>query len=121
MKITLTDVKHLTTDKEGKTLVTKTGKPYTRTLIKCEEYPKTISGFGNNENASWKAGDEIDLLITEVGQYLNFSIPKKTDVMEDKLARLEMRIERLENIEKERQNKDTEDIDDGFQPNDVAF
>lgn len=89
----LTFVKRTDTDAKGDALVSKQGKPYTRLSIKVESKgERYISGFGNQGNADWKVGDEVDITITEsdakdkTGKpYLNFSQPKKEDKIDDKL------------------------------------
>lgn len=83
----LTFVKRTDTDAKGDALVSKQGKPYTRVSIKVESKgDRYISGFGNQGNAEWKVGDEVDITITEsdtkdkTGKpYLNFSQPKKQE------------------------------------------
>lgn len=89
----LTYVNSTTTDKEGNSLKTKAGKPYTRLSLKVESKgDRYVSGFGNTENKDWKVGDEVDIVITESttqdkngNPYLNFSMPKKEDKVDEKL------------------------------------
>lgn len=77
MKTTLTQVKRYTKDKDGHPLKTRDGKPYERLNVQVESYgEKWISGFGNSRNKNWQAGDEVEIEVTENGQYLNFSMPK---------------------------------------------
>lgn len=77
----ITEVKRYTTNKAGEPLVTKTGKPYTSIRIKVASRGDTfISGFGNAENALWKPGDEVDIVIEQKGEYLNFTQPKKSSI-----------------------------------------
>lgn len=55
------------------------GKPYTSVSITTEEHGgRKISGFGNKDNESWKAGDTVEIEIESKGEYLNFSTPKST-------------------------------------------
>lgn len=87
----LTFVKRTDTDAKGDALMSKQGKPYTRVSIKTESKgDHYISGFGNQGNADWKVGDEVDIVITEsdakdkTGKpYLNFSQAKKEDKVYD--------------------------------------
>lgn len=75
----LTAVTRYTTNKEGQPLISaKTGRPYTSIRIKVEGNDKWISGFGSADNASWKEGDDVELVIEQKGEYLNFTTPKKT-------------------------------------------
>ena len=56
--------------------MTSKGRPYTSVRIRTQEHgEKLISGFGNQENAGWKAGDTVDLIIEEKNGYMNFSLP----------------------------------------------
>jgi len=100
-KLTLTDVYRLTKDKEGNSLTTKDGKPYTRVLLKAQEYgDKPISGFGNKVNETWKAGDEVTIDVTEVKKgeavYLNFAPVNMTERMMEMIQELNRRVRKLE-------------------------
>jgi len=78
---TLTSVARYTTKKDGSPLVTSKGRPYTSVRIKTADYgDKIISGFGNADNANWKAGDTVDIEVKPNGDYLNFEMPKKADM-----------------------------------------
>src|SRR3990167_21920 len=88
-KVKLTQVNRYTTNKEGSPLINKNGKPYSSIRIKCEEYgDKLLSGFGNKDNANWNAGDEVEIMVEQKGEYLNFSTPKKEDKLEEILNQL---------------------------------
>lgn len=77
MKLTLTQVFATNKDKNGNQLTSKDGKPYTRMSIKANEYgDKWISGFKNKSNENWKSGDEVECIVEQKGEYLNFSLPK---------------------------------------------
>lgn len=96
----LTYLKRDTTDREGNALTTKDGRPYTRMSIKVDSKgDRYVSGFGTSENAGWKVGDEVDITIVEAAAkdkngrpYLNFSMPKKEDKIDDKLEMILNRI-----------------------------
>lgn len=99
-KITLTQVNRYTTKKDGSTLMGSNGKPYTSVRIKCAEFGEQfLSGFGNKENAAWKSGDQVEVLVEkkEVGgkEYFNFSIPKKEEKMADEMNQLVTKVARL--------------------------
>ncbi len=82
----LTSVTRYTTKQDGTPLVTKLGKPYTSIRIKAEKYgDKFISGFGDQVNAAWAVGDEVEVEVEQKGEYLNFRMPKKEDKIDDKL------------------------------------
>ena len=79
-KYKLQKIARFTTNKDGEALKTKDGRPYTSVTIKVAEHgDKWISGFGNAVNANWRDGDEVELIITPKGEYLNFSMPKAED------------------------------------------
>lgn len=77
MKIIITAIsRNDRTTKDGK-------KKYVSVGIKCAEYgDRFINGFGNKNNESWQAGDEVDVDIKEVEsngkKYLNFETPDMT-------------------------------------------
>lgn len=74
-KITISRISHFDKDKNGNPLTSKTGKPYTRCLIDLTDGRK-VSGFGNATTKKWSAGDEVEIEITQSGEYWNFSVPK---------------------------------------------
>lgn len=57
---------------------TKTGKPFTSLSIKSGN--DWYSGFGNQENANWKNGDVVDVIVSskewQGKTYLNFEMPQ---------------------------------------------
>jgi|ERR1051326_40996 hypothetical protein len=58
----------------------RTGKPFTSLGIRCEEYgERWLSGFDSAQTRDWKEGDKVTVVIEEKGEYLNFSLPKKSD------------------------------------------
>lgn len=76
-KVKLTSVYHNATNRDGKQYTTKEGKPYERCSIKTEQYgDRYISGFGSKTTHEWNVGDEVEIIIEEKGEYLNFSLPK---------------------------------------------
>lgn len=96
MKVKLTQVYRTRTDKDGNELVNRNGKPYTRVSIKTEQHgDKWLSGFGNKENSSWDKGDEVEIIVEEKGQWLNFKTPPNT-VTRQEFEALEKRVAALE-------------------------
>lgn len=70
MQVTITQVSR-------KERTAKSGKPYTSLGLKTNEHgDKWLSGFGNKDNADWKAGDTVEIDVEQKGEYLNFSTPK---------------------------------------------
>lgn len=96
-KVIITKIYKTDKDKQGNQLKSKEGKPYTRMSIKTEQYgDKWISGFENKDNSSWKEGDEVEVLIKENGEYLNFETPKKDDKVNDKLELILTKLGKLQ-------------------------
>lgn len=87
-KIKITKISQTDKDKEGNQLTNKFG-PYFRIGLQTEQHgTKWLSGFSKNK-LDWAVGQEVDIEVTENGQYLNFSIPKKNDLLEDRVSKLE--------------------------------
>ena len=96
MKATLTKVIRYTEGKDGQPLKTKDGRPYTRLVIKTNEHgDKTISGFENTETQNWKEGSEVEVEITENGEYLNFRVPKKEDKLSSELSEIKTKLGKM--------------------------
>lgn len=92
----LTKITRYTTDKNGQPLKTRDGRDYTRVNIQVAEHgQKWVSGFGSKENANWKEGDTVEITIEQKGEYLNFSEPKKQDVVNEKLEQILNKLTKL--------------------------
>ena len=89
-KLTLTRIYTTDKDKSGIPFKSKKGFPYTKMSLKATEYgDKWISGFKGKENENWKDGDVVEVEITQNGEYLNFSVPKATNVLgSDELSKI---------------------------------
>lgn len=110
-KVLLTSVYRTEKDKKGNPLKTKDGKPYTRVLIKSEEYgDQLISGFGGDWNKDWKEGEEVTIEITEVKKddktFLNFGKVNMTDRLMEMIQELNKRVMALEKAQKEKVAKE---------------
>lgn len=89
MQVKLTKVARSTTKKDGSALLTKDGRPYTRLSIKTQQHgDKWLSGFDNPQTKSWEEGQEVEIEVTENGEYLNFSVPKREDKVDQKLEQI---------------------------------
>lgn len=101
----ITFVKLDTTDREGKPLMGKNGRPYTRQTLKVESKgDRFISGFMGELTRGFSVGDEVDILITEAAAkdkegrpYLNWSLPKKGAVSDELIKEIHEGIETLQN------------------------
>src|SRR3990167_11033752 len=88
-KFKINKITRYTKDKQGVQLKTKDGRDYTRVNLQVAQHgQKWISGFGSNTNVNWKEGDEVELIVKENGEYLNFSEPKKIDAVDEKLEKI---------------------------------
>ena len=97
MQVQLTKVARFTTDKNNEPLKTKDGRNYTRIRIQTNEHiDQWLSGFENPETENWREGDTVEIDVKQVGVYLNFSTPKKADVLEARVTELEKRVTALE-------------------------
>ena len=93
---TITKIYRSFTDKTGNELKTKDGRPYERVAIKTiETGDKYISGFGNQENQNWKIGDQIQIVVEQKGEYLNFKELKENDLLNTRVTKLEKDVEEL--------------------------
>lgn len=89
----LTRVYRSDKDKNGQTLMGRSGRPYTKIAIKATEYgDKWINGFGNRDNNRWQDGDVVKARVVQSGQYLNLEMVSeleqvmlKLDEMSNKL------------------------------------
>ena len=99
MKVKLTGVWHNAKNKAGQPFISKTGKPYERCSIKTEEHgDKYLSGFGNKTTKEWQVGEEVDLIVEEKGDFLNFSLPKVeggSSLDKETLMRLEKKLDAI--------------------------
>jgi uncharacterized coiled-coil protein SlyX len=122
--LTITRLNKFTNDKDGKPLIGKTGKPYTRILLKAKEYgDNTISGFGQKESDAWKAGDEVRLDVVEVTKgektYYNFNYVDQDAENMDAISKLQKGMEALLNRVKRLEASGNQGRSDGQPP--VSF
>lgn len=105
-KLTLTKISFMD-QRDGKQLISKTGKPYTMVFIEAADgvkysmYADHTMGAKKLEIAqSWKEGDVVEVNLTQNGQYLNFDIPSKQDYLETRISRLELDVRDLKDLVK---------------------
>jgi hypothetical protein len=97
-KITLTKVYVSDKNKDGTPLMSKLGKPYSKMSVKCVEHgDKWLSGFKGRENEFWKEGDQVDVIIKQNGEYLNYEVPKAEDKLAMKISAIEVDVMNLKN------------------------
>ena len=80
-------------DKNDKKFISSNGKPYKKIAIYADGLPKPYaSGFVWNDSdpcLAWQVGDTVKVVLEEVGQYLNFHIPRPYDYLEARIIELE--------------------------------
>lgn len=86
-KVTIEKIIVRTKKKDGSLLLTKRGNPYFNVSI--QSGGDWVSGF-MFDKPTWKEGDEVELIITQNGQYKNFEVPKRSsNSMGPVMAKLE--------------------------------
>ena len=88
-------------NKEGQPLVDKRGQNYTKVAIQIPEYKNTwvsslcYPGKYERPELSMVEGQEYWLNITENGDFVNFRIASKTDILEKKIDELESKVDKF--------------------------
>ena len=75
----------------------KAGKSYMSVGIQTQEHGSDwLNGFENEVNKNWQEGDTVEIIVEKNDKWLNFSTPKATDLLEDRIKSLEDRVTALE-------------------------
>src|SRR3990167_9827503 len=94
--LTLTSIQRYDKDKEGNPLKTKDGRNYIRLVIRCKEYgDKMLSGFDSIQTQGWREGDTIEAEVEQKGEYLNFKLPNKQDLIGKSLEEINGRLVKM--------------------------
>lgn len=100
MQVTLTKISIQDKKKDGSPMVTKKGKPFRTIGIQTKEHAdKWLSGFlweQGEEMETWQSGQQVNILVEQNGQYLNFKVPNRSDALEERILSLEKRVSILE-------------------------
>lgn len=87
-KLTLTKIYRSDKDKNGKLLVTKDGRAYSKIAVKTKEYgDKFISGFSSYWNKDWVEGQVVGAVVEPNGDFLNLKKPDPIAELEEKLTK----------------------------------
>jgi hypothetical protein len=106
----ITKIYRNTQDKDGNPLTTRDGRPYEKVALKVERFgDRYVSGFGNPHNKDWQVGDEVDIIIEEKGEYLNFIMPGSKKAGEAQLGMIVEEIQKLKERVKALEDKTTSD------------
>jgi hypothetical protein len=96
MKLIIQKIRRYDTNPKGEKLINKNGKEYVRVHIRTDQYNgEVLGGFGNNENSKWVEGDEIKVNVEQNGKYLNFSTLKPTDLLTERVEKLEAEVKAI--------------------------
>ena len=96
MKLNITSVTRYDKDREGKPLMTRDNRPYTRLVIRTKEYDKPLSGFDSIQTQNLKEGDVLEAEVEQKGEYLNFKLPNKQDLLGKQLEELQSRVMKIQ-------------------------
>lgn len=87
---------------DGTPYIDKNGNPFKMAVIENEAGHKASMFCGKfqakdlEEIKTWKSGDTVKINLEQDGKFTNFSIPNRTDELQDKISNLELRVSRLE-------------------------
>lgn len=87
----------------GEPYIDRTGNPFKRAVLETADGKKASmiisQNYGKKDLAiiqEWKAGDFVDVVLEQSGDFLNFKLPTKTDIVVEKTNSLEERVKTLE-------------------------
>jgi hypothetical protein len=127
MKLRIKVINFKKENKENKPYTTRAGKSFQMCgiLVDGGQYDgKWLSAclFEPDHVAfGWKAGDEVDVLVEPNGQYLNFKIATKLDLLEISVKALEARVIALEQGNTLKQATNTFQSVPTLSPDDIPF
>jgi hypothetical protein len=85
----------------------KNGNPFKMCMIESENGNKASMFLGKFQEKqipvlqTWKAGDTVDVIIEKNGEYTNFNLMTKTDLLEERVKKLEEAVFSPEKLVKE--------------------
>lgn len=94
---------------DGTPYIDKNGNPFKMAVIENKEGKKASMYCGKfqakdlEEIKTWKSGDKVRINLEQDGNFLNFSLPSRTDELGEKIASLELRVSRLEGSRESKQ------------------
>jgi hypothetical protein len=96
VKVVLTRIYSSDEKKDGTKYIDKNGKPYKRVAIQTNSHGETwLSCFSfrdTDEMRNWQEGQEVQMLISQNGDYWNFREPRKLDLLEERVIKLEKEV-----------------------------
>lgn len=100
-------------DKAGKPFLTKEGKPYKKIAIKVDyadydgKYISSLVFKEDDPKLQIKEGERRKLIVTHNGDYLNFELPSRADLIEERLTAIE---NLLRNFQPNSKSRGTENV-----------
>ena len=95
-KVKITKVYISDKDKDKKPLLTRDGKPYFKIGIKTdkfgEDWYSCLSFRDDDKVRNLQEGDEVIIAIEINGQYKNFKLPTRLDLLEERVDELEVKV-----------------------------
>lgn len=101
MKLKIDSIYHSAAKRDGTPYVTRTGRRYE--LCTIVSNGQRYYGFGSQTTKSWKAGDEVEVVVSQENGFNRFRLPSKTVTRAefDSLKRMvEILVERVESLER---------------------
>lgn len=102
MKTTLKSIYINDKKADGTPYKDKNGNPFKMAVIETTDGVKASMylhhKFGEKDLktiSEWKEGDEVNIIIEKAGDFTNFKIPTKTDLLEERVLVLEDKLEKL--------------------------
>lgn len=87
----------------GEPYIDKSGSPFKRAVLETADGKKASMILGSKYGAkdlatiqTWRPGDSVDIVFDQVGDFLNFKLPTKTDIVVEKTNSLEERVSAVE-------------------------
>ena len=89
-KVIVTKISIQEKSKDGKPYMTKNGKPFYKVGIQTDRYGQdwlSALAFGKDDSVmNLKEGEEYTIIVEENGQWKNFKLPTKTDMLEAQIT-----------------------------------
>jgi hypothetical protein len=116
IKVIITKVFISDKSKDGKAFVDRNGKPYKKvgiqTNIHGPQWLSCLSFRDTDPVRELTEGQSADIIVEQNGQYLNFSIPSRLDLLEARVSELENKLSGTPiNVAEEGLGELNEDID----------
>jgi hypothetical protein len=96
IKVIITKVFVSEKSKDGKPFVDRNGKPYKKISIQTDihgtQWLSCLSFKDTDPVRNLSEGQSADIIIEQSGQYLNFSLPSRLDLLEARVAELENKL-----------------------------